>query len=111
MDNYDPIEKKVRASRAKWIKDCGGDKKYIHSEDNKIILSVGTQCQHTFTFNDIQSVGYRFHENKNIFLFFMSKDSSTNRGAKTEINFYNVFIYQDIDYECKDVLTLLTQFE
>ncbi|MBN2824219.1 MAG: hypothetical protein JXQ76_02760 [Campylobacterales bacterium] len=111
MDSYEQIEKKGRASRAKWLKECGGDNKYIHIEDNQIILNVGTQCKHTFTFDDIQSVGYRFRDDKNFLFIMMSKDSSTNRGDKTEVGFYNIFIYQDRYYESNDVLTLVKKFE
>ncbi len=111
MFNYDKIEKRMRASRAKWVDNCGGNKKYLITENKTIILHVGPGCKHTFAFDDIQQVGYHFKENKNIFYIFMSKDSSTNRGKKTEGNFYNIFIYQDRWYECDEAMTLVAQFE
>ena len=101
---------KIRVSRAKWVKECG-DKKYIHIENNKIILNVGDKCEHIFTFDDIQHIGYIFRDDKNIFRVFMSKDSSTNKGDKTETYYYNIFIYQNMEYECKDVSTFLTELE
>ncbi|MEA2027576.1 MAG: hypothetical protein U9N49_01180 [Campylobacterota bacterium] len=89
MDNYKKMEEKEKKSREEWVKKCGGSK-YIHIEDNNIILKVGTQCKHIFTFNDIQKIGYRLHDNKNIFFIFMSKNSSTNKGNRTESYFYNI---------------------
>jgi len=110
MFNFNTRLEKVKASREKWAKECGGIK-YVHFENNEIILHVGDKCKHIFKFDDMSQVSYSFREDKNIFRALMSKDSSTNKGAKTERNFYNIFIYQNMEYECDDVPALVAQFE
>lgn len=100
----------IRLSRCKWVDDCGG-RKYMRIENNKIILHVGDKCKHSFTFDDIQSAGYSSRDNENNFIVIMSKDSSTNKGDKTETYYYNVHVFQNIRYECDDIFTLVKQLE
>ena len=101
----------LTALRRKWIEECGGDRKYMIIENNKIILHVGDKCKHSFNFDDIQYIGYGFRDDKNIFRVFMSKDSSTNKGNDTETYYYNIFIYQNMEYECKNVSNFLKKLE
>ena len=101
---------KMKKAREQWFNECEGDKKYASIENNTIVLHIGNKCKHTFTFQDIGGMVYSFRDDTNKFIIFMSEHSSTNKGNDTEAYYYNIN-RNDIEYEFRDVSTLLTELE